>query len=102
LDDGSHRVITIDPAGNINTIASTSDGLFKAFTGVPSINDSGKVLFLAQDASNSKVGLFTGPSPTSDRVLEAGDPFLGSTVSSLFILNEGLNNSGQIVFRATL
>ena len=42
-------------------------------------------------------GVFTGPNPVPDKVLQAGDLYEGVPVSSVVTCAEALNNLGQIV-----
>jgi hypothetical protein len=42
-------------------------------------------------------GVFTGPDPKRDKVLQAGDRYDGARVTSVNTCAEGLNNLGQIV-----
>src|SRR5690606_5770067 len=68
--------------------------------GGAAINDVGTVAFIAGlDAGGS--GIFTGPDPVGDKVIQTGDPLFGSTLSFLTsaIDPEALNNNGDIAFR---
>ena len=47
-------------------------------------------------------GIYTGASPTADKVIETGDTIFGDEVINLTYFGWGLNNSGQIAFMATL
>ena len=82
------------------TFANTS-GPFNSFGADPSINDAGTVLFDAF-LKNGKQGIFTGPDPDVDNVIFVGDSLFGSTVKTLLIGPEGLNDAGQIAFIAEL
>jgi hypothetical protein len=42
-------------------------------------------------------GVFTGPDPVADRVLQAGQLYAGVPISSVVTCAEALNNRGQIV-----
>ena len=64
------------------------------------INNNGTIAFCGQ--VGGVAGLFTGGDPIADRVISAGDPLGGSTVVSLAIERNGLNDLGQMAFRATL
>jgi uncharacterized repeat protein (TIGR01451 family) len=67
--------------------------------GTPAINDAGQVAFLAGLVAGGQ-GIFVGPDPLRDTVIRTGDALLGSTVTGLTL--GGMNNLGQIVFRAFL
>lgn len=72
-----------------------------------SVNDSGNVVFGAlkgMGATNLE-GFYFGPDPMTDRVIQDGDPLLGSTVTHLFIdsTNRHFNNDlGSVAFVAQL
>ena len=72
-----------------------------------SVNDSGDVVFGALKGIGGKnlEGFYFGPDPMTDRVIQDGDPLLGSTVTHLFIdsLNRHFNNDmGSVAFVAQL
>lgn len=80
-----------------DTLASNS-GAFSSFIDF-TLNDEFIVAFQAAlDAGGE--GIFTGSD--LDKVIATGDSLFGSTVTSLFFQNDGLNNIGQIVFTAGL
>ncbi|WP_189525066.1 DUF7453 family protein [Nostoc sp. 'Peltigera membranacea cyanobiont' 232] len=60
-----------------------------------------RVAFLA-NLSTGGEGIFTGADISQDKVIATGDTLLGSTVTQLGFSSQGLNNSGQIAFYATL
>ncbi|HEY9302048.1 MAG TPA: choice-of-anchor tandem repeat NxxGxxAF-containing protein, partial [Phormidium sp.] len=99
LDTGGSGVFTGN--GTTTTTIADSSGAFNSFFGTPSINDFGTVAFLAGlDAGGS--GIFTGNNPLKDKVILTGDTLFGSTVQELSFYREGLNNSGQVAFFASL
>jgi hypothetical protein len=68
----------------------------------PSLNDFGRVAFTADLRVDPAVfvttqGVFTGPDPVADKVLQAGDLIEGVPVTSIVSCSESLNNLGQIV-----
>jgi len=71
---------------------------FATFDGI-SINHANVVVFYASGGTFS--GLYTGPSRGS-KVIETGDPLDGSTVTSLAMGSEALNDLGQVTFWAKL
>ncbi len=89
--------------GPLTTVADSSGPFSYVFA--PSINNSGTVTFIAglQDGST---GIFTGPNPSTDKVIKEGDSLFGSTVTRIQLENPSnnrvLNNSGQLVFEASL
>nr|WP_242022142.1 PEP-CTERM sorting domain-containing protein [Trichocoleus sp. FACHB-90] len=99
LDAGLSGVFTGN--GTTTTTIADSSGAFNSFFRTPSINDFGTVAFLAGlDAGGS--GIFTGNNPLKDKVIVTGDTLFGSTVQELSFYREGLNNSGQVAFFASL
>lgn len=90
--------------GTTTTKIADSSGPFLFFRDAPSINDKGVVAFWASlDAGGH--GIFTGPDPGTNKVIAAGDALDGSTVRDLTFGTfgrEGLNNAGQVAFRARL
>jgi hypothetical protein len=105
LPGGGSGVFTGDGT-SINTIADTT-GAFASFdiggwdAIGPAINDNGAVAFAAI-LDDGRQGIFVGPDPIADKVIASGDPLFGSTVSEVYFGRYGLNNSGQLVFRAVL
>lgn len=86
--------------GPVTTVAN-SRGPFASFD-EPSLNDLGQVVFTADldkfgDNGRPIQGVFTGPNPVRDKVLQAGDTYEGVRVTSVFTCAEALNNFGQIV-----
>ena len=105
LKDNSQGIFTSSD-GQLNKIVDTS-GSFKQFNllsqpnSTLSINDKGTVAFSAElDAGG--FGIFTGPDSVADRVIGTGDLLDDSTVTNLILSSQALNNSGQVVFVATL
>jgi hypothetical protein len=80
----------------ITTIADTS-GPFSNFASTYSINAGGAVAFFAT-LDTGREGIFTGPDPVANKVIETGDPLFGDTVVILDIFTEGLNDAGQVAF----
>jgi hypothetical protein len=68
------------------------------------INDHGLVAFGAVPSSASPyaAGIYTGADPVADKVIAPGDMLDGVTVGSVVFTRNGLNNRGQIAFRAAL
>jgi hypothetical protein len=104
FNDRAGEELLTGNGGPLTTIADTngpfqSFGFYLAFV-PPALNDDGDVAFLADlDAGGS--GIFVGPDPVADRVIQTGDSLDGAIVTSLRFCDDGLNNSGQLVFQAT-
>ncbi|MEY2510880.1 MAG: large repetitive protein [Verrucomicrobiota bacterium] len=62
----------------------------------PIINDLGTVVFRGYLDTGER-GIFAGPDPVGDKVVQEGDPLFGSTATSVVFLR-GLNNKNQIAF----
>ena len=99
LDTGGSGIFTSN-VQEISTIADTS-GLFDSFLSDVAFNESGKVAFEA-NLDNGINGIFTSANPLTDQVIALGDRLGNSTVTDLDITRQGLNDSGQISFTATL
>jgi hypothetical protein len=101
LDNLERGVFTQGRRGPLTTVADSSGPLsFFSFFG-PSINHSGQVAFGAS-LDTGESGIFTGPDPVADGVIVTGDRLMGSTVVSVTVCSEGLNNAGEIAFVAQL
>ena len=83
------------------------DGLSFSWVNSPSINDKGTVAFLG-NRNNDVLGIYTGPDPIKDAVIEVGDELAGSIVTNLSIkqnnesTKNAINRYGQITFLADL
>ena len=67
------------------------------------INNQGVVVFGAYtDRAGGTYGIFTGPDPIAEKVIQEGDTLDGATITDLYFSRGGFNNSGQIAFNATL
>jgi hypothetical protein len=103
FDESSNQIFSINTSrgGAVTTVAESSPGGYASFR-EPSLNDLGKVVFTADVQPDPDVfitfqGVFTGPDPVADKVLQAGDLYEGVTVTSVVTCAEALNNLGQIV-----
>ena len=99
--EGDTQVLGIytSRGGEMTTVVDNT-GAFDSFR-EPSLNDLGQVAFTADldrllDGRNVQ-GVFTGPNPNRDVVLQAGDLYEGVPISSIVSCNEALNNFGEIV-----
>ncbi|MER3590128.1 MAG: exosortase, partial [Mastigocladus sp. ERB_26_1] len=98
LKEGGEGIFTVNN-GTITTIADNSNAF--SFFENPTINDVGTVAFKGV-LKDGGLGIYTGPDPVADKVIAAGDPLSGSTVTNIYFSNKGLNNNNQIVFYAIL
>jgi len=84
------------------TIADTRGPYGDLGFGPPALNDSGDVAFHATLDDFQTSGIFTGPRPRRDAVIRTGGTLDGDTVTNVVLCEEGLNNSGQLAFVASL
>jgi hypothetical protein len=85
--------------GRITPIIETDDA-FEAYRGAL-ITNAGAVMRIATPRGGT-LGLFAGPDPEADRILAAGDPLLGSTVTEFGSNPVSVNAAGQVAISATL
>ena len=96
------ELVTIDEGGALTVVADTRGGEFTSFGfRPPSINKFGDVAFHATLADGSS-GIFVGSDPVADRVIATGATLDGATVLNLTFCEEGLSDSGELAFVATL
>jgi hypothetical protein len=100
VDDVQVLGIFTSSGGPVTTVVD-STGPFDSFR-EPSLNDLGKVAFTADldelgPDGRQVQGVFTGPDPSRDVVLQAGDKYDGARVTSITTCSEALNNKGEIV-----
>ena len=105
FDESFQQVFSVvtGSGGPLTTVADTT-GPFSGFGfRGPAINNDGDVAFFAEldsDEFPPPGGIFTGPDPIADSVINTGDTLDGETVSSLTFCEGGLNNRGQLAFTA--
>ena len=103
IDTGSGGPLTdiVDSSGPFSISFATSNF---------SLNDSGELAFISNLKAGG-TGIFTGPDPVNDKVIETGDPLFGSTVANVAFHTNlnfsssndgGLNDNGALAFWATL
>ena len=85
--------------GSLVTIADGSGAFAPSGFGTPSLNDNGTVAFLGT-LNGFQQGIFVGSDPVTDRVILAGDTLFGKVTVGFDFFREGLNNQGQLAFRA--
>jgi hypothetical protein len=96
------EIVKIDADGTLTVVADTR-GEFAFFGFRPSsLNNDGEVAFHATLDDFSTSGIFVGSDPVADRVIATGDTLDGLTVQNLVFCEEGLSDSGELAFVATL
>jgi Ca2+-binding RTX toxin-like protein len=81
-------------------ILADNRGLFDSFSTVAVTSDGTTVFQAIQD--NGIEGLFFGKDPIGYKLIQVGDPFLGSTIESLGFSEDGMNEAGMLAFYAKL
>jgi len=105
FSDGDEFVFEIDTATANGTPTPVADtrGPFSGFGfRPPALNNNGEVAFLAILDDFVTEGIFVGPDPVADKVISTTDTLAGDTIASLRFCEEGVNDSGQLTFIATL
>jgi Ca2+-binding RTX toxin-like protein len=98
-DDGSRGIYT-NTYGETKTLVDDSSN-FSSFNSQPAFNNNGEVAFFAELDDGSS-GIFVASEIGSEKIIGVGDELAGSTVEELVIVQEGLNDSGQVAFQAKL
>lgn len=94
--------IFISSDGKLTPIAYSGNSFFKDLTKSDiAFNNQGQVAFLAE-TDDGTTGIFTGSSGGGEKVISVGDSLAGSTVKTLFISHDGLNDANKIAFDAVL
>ena len=96
--DGGGQVIFLGSPGSTTIVADTY-GPYQLFPSDIGFNNNNQVAFKARLDADGE-GIFTGPDPLADKVIQIGDPLFGSTLS--FIVTYALNDNGEIAFRYNL
>ena len=86
--------------GNVTVVAdgTTSSSPYTSLGGNQTINNLGRVLFIATERATGLTGLFTGPDPVLDKVVQHGDPLFGGVVNEIRLGANGFNDQGQATF----
>jgi Ca2+-binding RTX toxin-like protein len=98
-DDGSRGIYT-DTYGQLDVLVDDS-GNFSFFNSQPAFNNNGEVAFYAE-LDDGSAGIFVASEIGYEPIISVGDELAGSTVEELIIVQEGINDSGQIAFQARL
>ncbi len=98
-DDGS-RGIYLNGYGKTELLVDDG-GRFSFFNSEPALNNNGEVAFYAE-LDDGSAGIYVASELGSSLVASVGDEVAGSTVQELVIVQDGLNDSGQVAFQAQL
>ena len=103
LTNGNENLWLTSPTGMSTLIANTTgayDRFSDPYSFAATLSPSGQLAFIAT-LKNGNVGIFTGPDPVADKVIEEGDPLFGGTVGSVISFSpQGLNDNGSLAFLA--
>ena len=99
-DEFVSEIVTGD-GGTLTTVADTRGPYASFGFRPPALNNDGEVAFHAT-LDDFTSGVFVGPDPVADRVIVTGDTLDGATVLNVTFCEEGLNDSGQLAFVASL
>jgi hypothetical protein len=104
VDYGVGPIRGIFRGGNGDAIPLVeAGGAFADIGSQVSINNQSVIAFYAELSNGGGGGIFTGYDPVEHKVIQTGDPLDGSTVEAVtFQSSQGINDKGQIVFRAQL
>jgi hypothetical protein len=98
------QAIVIAKDGTLTTFVDTSGPFSHISEGRLSISNQEGAVFGANLAAGG-VGIFDGPDSVADKILATRDKLFSSTVVGFpanYLNPRGLNNAGQVIFRATL
>jgi Ca2+-binding RTX toxin-like protein len=98
-DNGS-RGIYLDSYGQTELLVDDSEE-FSFFNSQPALNNNGEVAFYAE-LDDGSAGIYVASELGTSLVASVGDELAGSTVEELVIVQDGLNDSGQVAFQARL
>jgi hypothetical protein len=93
--DGGGMGLYSSNGGPLITVVDNS-GPFSSFFG-HSINGAGRVAFEATLDSEIEQGIYTGPDPVNDKVVQRSDTLFGEQVFGV-TFGQGLNDQGDIAF----
>jgi hypothetical protein len=91
--------VYLGEGGGLTTVVDRNSP-FNSFGSV-SLNNLGQVAFAAALDSGPS-GIFTGPNPDVDKVIQTGDTLDGSLVTRISFGSAAFNDAGQIAFYALL
>jgi hypothetical protein len=94
---GANNIYLKTPSSS-PTIFATNTGSYASFSG-PVINNVGSIAFYAT-LDNGTFGIYSGPNPVTDKIIEKGASLFGSTVTGLSA--PSFNDNGQLAFQVTL
>ncbi len=98
-DNGS-RGIYLNSYGETELLVDDS-GQFSFFNSQPALNNNGEVAFYAQ-LDDGSAGIYVASEIGNELIVSVGDELAGSTVADLIIVQDGLNDFGQVAYQAEL
>lgn len=103
-ESGSQVLVTIDAPAQPVTVIDSNVGSIRAL-GALSMNSAGDIVFMGGTVvTSSNMGLYTGPNPSTDVIVDGFDSLPGYDSPVLFLdfTHPGINDAGQVVFKAQL
>ena len=100
-ETGSQVLVTIDAPAQPVTVIDTNVGPIRAL-GAISMNSAGDIVFMGGTVlTSSNMGLYTGPNPATDVIVDGFDSLPGydSPVFFLDFTHPGVNDAGQVDFQ---
>lgn len=98
---GEPGIFVVNQDGsNLRPIARAGGGAPYSMFDSPIINELGTVVFRGFLDTGVR-GIYAGPDPVADKIVQEGDALFGSSVSSVAFLR-GLNNRNEVAFYFTL
>ncbi|MGF1590203.1 MAG: calcium-binding protein [Pleurocapsa sp.] len=98
-DNGS-RGIYLNSYGETELLVDDSEQ-FSFFNSQPALNNNGEVAFYAE-LDDGSAGIYVASEIGNELVVSVGDQVDDSTVKDLVIVQDGLNDYGQVAFQAEL
>jgi hypothetical protein len=98
-DDGSRGIYT-NSYGKTKLLVDDRE-IFSSINSEPALNNNGEVAFYAELDDGSS-GIYVASELGVSLVASVGDEIAGDKIAELVIVQDGLNDSGQIAFQAQL
>lgn len=98
-DDGSRGIYT-NGYGETKLLIDDSE-IFSSLNSEPALNNNGEVAFYAE-LDDGGAGIYVASELGVSLVASVGDELAGFKITELVIVQDGLNDSGQVAFQAQL
>jgi hypothetical protein len=106
ISAGGRTDFYLSSEGILSRILSTGDpapegGIFSSFDSIPAFNNNGEIAFVGSVFPSYRSGLYVG-SGAFRRLVSSGDPAPGGGTFTSFVSSVSLNDSGQLLFSASV